>query len=89
MGKHKGRPLKSRHREFYAPFSTLIRTVFGAFGTVTGAGHQHRPETLLAVMDTVLADLVILPPAILTQEEGPFQPPLLAPAHRSCSGGFF
>lgn len=85
--KHKGRPLKSRHGGFYAPFSTLIRTVFGAFGEVTGAGHQHRPEALLAVMDAALADLVILPPAVLTQEEGPFQPPFFTPAHRyPCSG---
>ena len=87
MGKHKDRPLKSRHRGFYAPFSTLIHTVFGAFGEVTGAGHQHRPETLLAVVDTSLADLIILPPAIPPKEEGPFQPPFFTPAHGSpCSG---
>ncbi len=48
---------------------------------------QTRPETLLAAMNTFFADMVILPPAVLTQEERPFQPPLLASAHRqSCSG---
>jgi len=44
-------------------------------------GNQDRPETLLAVMGAALAGLVILPPSVLTQEEGPFQPPFLAPAH--------
>ena len=33
---------------------------------------------------------VVLPSAVVPQEEGPFQPPLHAPAHRSpSSGGFF
>ena len=46
---------------------------------------QTRPETLLAAMNTFFADMVILPPAVLAQEERPFQPPLLASAHRqSC-----
>ncbi len=48
---------------------------------------QTRPETLLAAVNTFFADMVILPPAVLTQKERPFQPPLLASAHRqSCSG---
>ena len=56
--------------------------------------NQTRPETLLAAVNTFFADMVILPPAVLAQEERPFQPPLLASAHRqSCSGtsrpGFF
>ena len=54
-----------------------------------GTGDEHRPEALLAGMDTALADLVVPAAAVLPQEEGPLQPPLLAPAHRSCSGGFF
>ena len=54
-----------------------------------GTGDKNRPETLLAGMDTALADLVVPAAAVLPQEEGPLQPPLLAPAHRSCSGGFF
>ena len=31
-----------------------------------GAGHQLRPETLLAVMGAALADLIILPSAVRT-----------------------
>jgi len=54
-----------------------------------GAGDKNRPEALLAWVGAALADLVILSAAVLAQEESPFQPPLLAPAHRSCSGGFF
>ena len=53
-------------------------------------GQHHRPETLLAGMDTAFAELVILAPAVLAQEERPFQMPFLAPAHKSpSSGGFF
>ena len=52
-------------------------------------GDENRPETLFAGMDTALAELVILASAVLTQEERPFQTPFLAPAHKSCSGGFF
>lgn len=73
MGKHKDRPLKSRHRGFYAPFSTLIHTVFGAFGEVTGAGHQHRPETLLAVVDAAAAERVVRLASPVIQEKRPFQ----------------
>ena len=47
-----------------------------------GTGDKDRPKTLLAGVDTALADLVVLAAAILPQEESPFQPPLLAPAHR-------
>ena len=54
-----------------------------------GTGDKNHPEALLAGVGTALADLVILAAAVLPQEESPFQPPLLAPAHRSCSGGFF
>ena len=46
---------------------------------------QTRPETLLAAVNTFFTDMVILPPAVLTQEERPFQPPLLASAHRPVS----
>ncbi len=67
--------------------STLILTNFRALGAVMRAGDHARPETLLAAGNTFFTDMVILPPAVLTQEERPFQPPLLASAHRqSCSG---
>ena len=53
-------------------------------------GHYYRPETLFTGMDTALAELVVLAPAVLAQEERPFQTPFLAPAHKSpSSGGFF
>ena len=52
-------------------------------------GHHHRPETLFTGMDTALAELVVLAPAVLAQEERPFQTPFFASAHKSCSGGFF
>ena len=85
----KGGSRKSRHRRFFSPFSTPICTLFRACGLVMGTGDKDCPEALLAGMDTALADLVVPAAAVLPQEEGPLQPPLLAPAHRSCSGGFF
>ena len=88
-GNHKGCSRKSRHRRFPVLFSTPISALFRACGLVMGAGDKNCPEALLAGMDTTLADLVISAAAVLPEEEGPFQPPLLAPAHRSCSGGFF
>ena len=51
------------------------------------ASDQTRPETLLAAVNTFFTDMVILPPAVLAQEERPFQPPLLA-ACRACGSGF-
>ena len=86
-GNHKGSLWKSRYRKLFCRFPTLIPAVFGAFGKIVGTGNQNRPETLLAPVSAAKTDLVILPPAVLPQEEGPFQTPFLAPAHRSpCSG---
>ena len=89
MRNHKDGSRKSHRGRFFSPFSTLICTLFRACGLVMGTGDEDCPEALLAGMDTTLADLVISAAAVLPEEEGPFQPPLLAPAHRSCSGGFF
>ena len=89
MGNHKGYSRKSRHRRFSVPFSTPISALFRACGLIVGTGDENSPKTLLAGVDTALADLVVLAAAVLPQEESPLQPPLLAPAHRSCSGGFF
>ena len=89
MGNHKGYSRKSHHRRFSVPFSTPISALFRACGLIVGTGDENSPKTLLAGVDTALADLVILAAAVLAQEKSPFQPPLLAPAHRSCSGGFF
>ena len=83
MGNHKGGSRKSRHRRFFSLFSTLIPTLFRACGQVMGTGDERCPEALLAGMDTAFADLVVLAADVLPQEEGPFQPPLLASAHRS------
>ena len=86
-GNHKGSLWKSRYRRLFCRFSTLISAVFGAFGEITGTGNQNHPETLLALMGAAKTDLVILPPSVFSQEEGPFQTPFLAAAHRSpCSG---
>ena len=52
-------------------------------------GHRPRPETLLTGIDTALAELVVLAPAVLAREERPFRTLFLAPAHKSPgSGGF-
>ena len=37
------------------------------------ASHQARPEALLTAVNTFFADMVILPSAVLAQEEHPFQ----------------
>ena len=52
-----------------------------------GTGDENCLETLLAGVDTTFADLVVLAAAVLPQEEGPLQPPLLAPGCRSYSRG--
>lgn len=54
-----------------------------------GTCKQDHPEALLAWVNTALADLVILPPAVLAQEERPFLPPFFTPDHRSPSSGGF
>ena len=90
IGNHTALTRKSRHSRFLDPFWTLISAFLGAAGKIVRTGQHHRPETLLAGMDTALAELVILASAVLAQEERPFQTPFLAPAHKSpSSGGFF
>ena len=90
MGNHTALTRKSRHSRFLDPFWTLISAFLGAAGKIVRTGQHHRPETLLAGMDTALAEFVILASAVLAQEERPFQTPFLAPAHKSpSSGGFF
>ena len=90
MINHKGLLLKRSYRGRKQRFSTLILTVYRPLGTVMGTGNHLYPETLLAVVGTGLAELVILPSAVASQEERPFQPPFLASAHRApCSGAPF
>lgn len=87
MINHKVLLLKRSYRGRKQGYSTLILTVYRAFGTVTGTADYFRPETLLAVMDTAFAQRIVIPPAIAIKEERPFQTPLLASAHRlPCSG---
>ncbi len=87
MGNHKGLLMKSRYRGKNVGFSTLIFTIHRAFGEVTGTDNHFRSGTLLTLMDTGLAELIILPSAVTAQEERPFKTPLLASAHSSpCSG---
>lgn len=69
MINHKGLLLKRAYREIKQRFSTLILTVYRPLGTVTGTGNHLCPETLLAVIDAGLTELVILPPAVASQEE--------------------
>ena len=83
-------PENAATEDCFARFPPLSTPFFTRWDWKWGAVQHHRPEALLAGMDTALAEPVVLPPAVLPQEEGPFQPPLHAPAHRSpSSGGFF
>lgn len=69
MGKHKGCRQKSRHRGKTPPFSTLIITLFRSLTLVSGTGQDRYPKTLLAVVNATTAQPVILPSAVLAQEE--------------------
>ena len=86
-GNHKGSRWKNRYMKLFCRFCTIIIAVFGAFGMVMGTSNHSYPETLLAVMGAAKTDLVILPSTVFPQEEGPFQTPFLAPAHRSPYSG--
>lgn len=87
MGNHKGLLTKSRYRGKNSGFLTLFLTVYRALGAVTGTSNNLRLKTLLAVMDTGLTELIILPFSIAAQEEVPIPMPLLAPAHGSLRSG--
>ena len=65
MGNHKGGSLKGRHGEFIRPFSTFIAALLGTDRAVMRTGDKLRLKTLLAAMNTSLADWVILPPTAL------------------------
>ena len=86
-GKHIAYLPKSRYRRLFDHFCTPTTTLFRSLRSVTGTGYQDHPETLLAVVGTATANLVVLPSTVLSQEEGPLLTPFLAPAHRlPCSG---
>lgn len=87
MGNHKGLPFICQHMGRNSTFSTHIATFFGTPGKVIGTDNQFHPETLLATMDTVPTEWVVLPSSGFPQKECPFQLPFFAPAHNSpCSG---
>lgn len=90
MINHKGLLPKRAYRGRKQRFSTHILTVCRPLGTVTGTGNHFCRETLFAVIGAGLTELVILPPAVASQKEGPFQTPFLTSAHREpCSGAPF
>ena len=90
MINHKGLLPKRAYRGRKQQFLTLIFTVYRPLGTVTGTSYHFCPETLLAVIGAGLTELVILPSAVASQEEGPFQTPFLTSTHREpCSGAPF
>lgn len=87
MGNHKGLLSICRYRKRNGDFSTLIATLFRTPGKIIGTGNQFHPEALLATVDAIPAEGVVLPSPTFTQKESPFQPPFFAPAHRlPCSG---
>lgn len=58
----------------------------GTLRLVDGATDDSHPKTLLAVMHTPAALFIVLASPVCIKEECPFELPLLASAHRSCSG---
>ena len=84
---HKGLLFICQYRGRNNDFSTLITTLFRTPGKIIWTGNQFHPEALLATVDAIPAEGVVLPSPTFTQKESPFQPPFFAPAHRSpCSG---
>ena len=92
IGKHTGAFCSAAYRAKKHRFSTLITTkkklsvYSGTLRLVGGATDDDHPKALLAVMHTPAADIVVLASPVCIKEECPFELPLLAPAHRSCSG---
>ena len=59
---------------------TVFESLHHTFWTapkVAGTGYRDHPKTLLATVGTATANLVVLPPAVLTQEKGPLLPPFV------------
>lgn len=83
---HKGMTGKCRHRRLFCLFPTLIPAFFQALGLKLRTLYHSCPKTLLATVGTAHAEAVVLPSAVLAQEESPLHPPFFAAAHRSpCS----
>ena len=83
------RRLQSEKTLIFHPFhdtSNALSVYSGALGGVTRTTDYNSTKALLAVMHTPAADIVVLASPVCIKEECPFEFPLLAPAHRSCSG---
>lgn len=75
MGNHKGMTGKCRHRRLFCLFPTLILAFFQALGLKLRTLYHSCPKTLLAAVGTAHAEAVVLPSAVLAQEESPLHPP--------------
>ena len=83
------RRLQSEKALIFHPFhdtSNALSVYSGALGGVARTTDYNSTKALLAVMHTPAADIVVLASPVCIKEECPFEFPLLAPAHRSCSG---
>ena len=83
------RRLQSEKALIFHPFhdtSNALSVYSGALGGVARTTDYNSTKALLAVMLTPAADIVVLASPVCIKEECPFEFPLLAPAHRSCSG---
>ena len=86
---HLAAPLTERKNLGFQPLSRhkkKLSVYSGTLGLVDGATDDSHPKTLLAVMHTPTALFVVFASSVRIEEECPFELPLLAPAHRSCSG---
>ena len=83
------RRLQSEKALIFHPFhdtSNALSVYSGALGGVARTADYNSPEALFAWLDAAAAYIVVLASPVCIKEECPFEFPLLAPAHRSCSG---
>lgn len=83
------RRLQSEKALIFHPFhdtSNALSVYSGALGGVARTTDYNSTKTLLTFMHTPAADIVVLASPVCIKVECPFEFPLLAPAHRSCSG---
>ena len=83
------RRLQSEKALIFHPFhdtSNALSVYSGALGGVARTADYNSPEALFAWLDAAAADIVVLASPVCIKEECPFELPLLASAHRSCSG---
>ena len=86
---HLGAPLAARIILDFQPLfrhKKQLSVYSGTLRLVDGATDDSHPEALFAWPDAAAADIVVLASPVRIEEECPFELPLLASAHRSCSG---